>query len=270
METPQQLVDHVRQFKPGTEVKVVFYREGKRMEKTLVLGVRPGTGLTVRPAAPKEAAPPEAFLGLAPVPLTKEVAALAGTDRGVLVNSLPDESPAAKAGLQPGNVIVSVGGKEVGSPEDLVRIVGEHKPGDAVKVVYFRMGKKGTAEVKLGARPAAGGLTEGQIEIPEDVLRSMPELRQFLDEMTKGLQGRVERFRQGNPGVVPPAQPPAAEPYGMGKDIGKILERLDRLDQRLDQIEKRLDQMDKKKSAPRGRHEPHPPPAPPAGSRGQS
>ncbi len=76
-----------------------------------------------------------------------------------------------------------------------------------------------------------------------------PQLRQYLDELSKNMQDRVERFRQAHPDLVPPegAQPPASEPYNVGKDIGKILERLDRIDQRLDQIEKRVDQMEKKK-----------------------
>jgi hypothetical protein len=114
-----------------------------------------------------------------------------------------------------------------------------------VKVVYFRSGKKGTAEVKLGARPAERG--QPDMGIPEDVLRSMPELRQMLDELSKNMRGRIDTFRQERPGVVAPVQPPTAEPYDVGKDIGKILERLDRLDRRLDQIEKRLDPLEKKK-----------------------
>ncbi len=160
MENPQQLVAQVRQYKPGASVKIVFFREGKRMEKTVTLGVRPGSAPEILPLVPKEAPTAEAYLGVVSEPLSKEVAAIAGTERGVLIKSLPDESPAAKASLQPGDVIVSVGGQDVGSPEDLVRIVGSHKPGDAVKVVYFRSGKKASAEVKLGTRPVAAGQPE--------------------------------------------------------------------------------------------------------------
>jgi len=36
------------------------------------------------------------------------------------------------------------------------------------------------------------------------------------------------------------------EPYGVGKDIGQILERLERLDKRLGDIERRLDRLEKK------------------------
>jgi membrane-associated protease RseP (regulator of RpoE activity) len=254
IETPQELVDRVREQKPGAEVKVVYYREGKRIEKNVKLGVRPGTEPVIRPLtpAPKE---PEGgvFLGLVPATVTKDAAGIAGTEHGALVSSIPDESPAAKAGLEPGDVIVSIGGKEIGSPEELIKAVGEHKPGEVVKVVYLRSGKKKTAEVKLGARPAERGQPE--MNIPDEVLRNMPELRQFLDEMRKGMEGRMTQPREGRPNLTIPAiplvprEPPslATEPYGVGKDIGKILERLDQLDRRLDQIEKRLDQMEKKK-----------------------
>jgi len=227
IEMPQELVDRVREQKPGTETKVVFYREGKRMEKTVALGVRPGSAADVLPA-PK-AAGAEVFMGLALAPVTKEIAELSGAKSGALVSSLPDESPAAKAGLQPGDVIVSIGGKEVGSPDDLIRLIGEHKPGDVVTVIYFRMGKKGSVDVNLGARPAGRG--QPDMGIPDDILRGMPELRQFLDEMRKGLDNRA-----GRPNLVIPPAP--AEPYGMGKDIGKILERLDKIEKRLDQMEK--------------------------------
>jgi tetrahydromethanopterin S-methyltransferase subunit G len=39
----------------------------------------------------------------------------------------------------------------------------------------------------------------------------------------------------------------ATEPYDIGKDMGRIMERLEQMDRRLGEIEKRLDQIEKKK-----------------------
>jgi len=68
--------------------------------------------------------------------------------QGAQVASVEDGSPAAKAGIQVGDVIVSLGGKEAGSANlrDLVRA---HGPGDKVEVVYLRGAEKITRTVEL-------------------------------------------------------------------------------------------------------------------------
>jgi hypothetical protein len=258
-ESPEQLSAHVRQYKPGASVKVILFREGKRLEKTVTLGAMPALG-ELRSTPSAEAPAGEGFLGVAAAPLTAEMMEIAGADHGVLINSLPDESPAAKAGLLPGDVITMIDGKDVSSPADLVATVRLHKPGDVLKVTYFRMGKKRTADVKLGKRPAeergterlrpfegAPGMTPG--ELPEELRKQMPELRQYLDQLNRDLEGRGLRLRPTPPSTTSPeaGRTPMSEPYGVGKDIGKILERLDQINQRLEQIERRLDQLEKKK-----------------------
>jgi membrane-associated protease RseP (regulator of RpoE activity) len=267
VESPEQLVARVRQFKPGTNIKVIFYRGGKLMEKTVTLGSVPGLSeLRPSPVQPKEVTTGEGFLGVSAAPLTAEMMEIAGTDHGALINSLPDESPAAKAGLLPGDVITTIDGKDVNSPTDLVATVRPHKPGDVLKVTYYRMGKKRTADVKLGKRPAeepnmerlrpfpiTPGMKPG--DLPEELRKNLPELRQYLDQLNRDMEGRGQRLRPTPPGTTPPGTttpepgrtPMMTEPYGVGKDIGKILERLDQINQRLDQIEKRLDQLEKKK-----------------------
>ncbi len=61
--------------------------------------------------------------------------------------------PAAKAGLQPGDRVVSVAGVSVTTPPDVVRAVNQHAPGEAVEVVVERGGKQLTFAVTIAARP---------------------------------------------------------------------------------------------------------------------
>jgi hypothetical protein len=273
---PQQFVDLVRNHKPGDRIEIAWTRGGREMGKKITLAARPerGPATTRREEERSEEQATEAYMGVLAAPLTEEVAQLAGTDKGVLINSLTDDSPAAKASLLPGDVITAIDGKGISAPAELIDRIRGHKPGDTVRVDYYRSGKAHTAEVKLGARPAEQRLREGGrfFRVPEGLGEQVPELRNYMDQLRRWLEeGRARRGEQLPPGQVPnipmpvpvpetpqypqrphvtPLPPEAprlrAEPYDMGKDVGKILERLDRIDKRLGDIERRLDRLDKK------------------------
>ena len=72
-----------------------------------------------------------------------------GLEEGAYLVQITPDSPAAKAGLQVGDVIVVADGKPIQSWDQLVVIIQEHKPGDTIGVTYFRGAKKLTASVKL-------------------------------------------------------------------------------------------------------------------------
>ncbi len=63
-------------------------------------------------------------------------------------------SPAAQAGLQPGDLITAIGGTAVGSTEDFISKIGGYSPGTTVTLTVDRSGKTLHIKVKLGARPA--------------------------------------------------------------------------------------------------------------------
>ena len=58
-------------------------------------------------------------------------------------------SPAAKAGIVSGNVIVEVNGTPIKDARDLARSIGEVRPGDTVKLTIRRNGKIETVQVRL-------------------------------------------------------------------------------------------------------------------------
>ena len=60
---------------------------------------------------------------------------------GALVSSVQDGSPAAKAGLQPGDVVREVDGQRIVSSGDLPAYVGLRQPGEKVQLTVWRQGK---------------------------------------------------------------------------------------------------------------------------------
>ena len=76
-------------------------------------------------------------IGVGVTPLTKQLGEYFGVSggKGLLINSVRENSPAAKAGLRAGDVIVEVEGKQVGETFDLLRIINEKKEGDVTLTV---------------------------------------------------------------------------------------------------------------------------------------
>jgi putative serine protease PepD len=78
---------------------------------------------------------------------------LGSAENGAQVTELVSGKPAAKAGLQVGDVITAFGGKKIGSVDTLRFAVEAKKPGDAVSVTFLRDGKSRTVTVTLASRP---------------------------------------------------------------------------------------------------------------------
>ena len=74
-------------------------------------------------------------------------------DKGVYVFQLTLNGPCGKAGLQRGDIILKLDGKETNSVSDLREKVAEHKVGDTVKITYDRNGSEQSADVVLEEMP---------------------------------------------------------------------------------------------------------------------
>ncbi|MDO4592060.1 MAG: PDZ domain-containing protein, partial [Comamonadaceae bacterium] len=75
--------------------------------------------------------------------VTKEVAESIGLGnaKGALVSAVEPDSPAAKAGIEPGDIIVKYDGKAIDKVADLPRLVGNTKPGTKSAITVFRRGQ---------------------------------------------------------------------------------------------------------------------------------
>jgi S1-C subfamily serine protease len=71
----------------------------------------------------------------------------------IVIEGVMPDSPAEKAGLKAGDTIVSVNKVAPKDRDDLVKTVGQHKPGDKLTVVIKRDGKEQTFVVTLAERP---------------------------------------------------------------------------------------------------------------------
>jgi hypothetical protein len=86
------------------------------------------------------------FLGVDLVDITPELRRhyQAGDDAGVLVSRVEENSPAAQAGLEVGDVLVAIDGKAVDSAWDLRQLVAPRKAGDAIALEVVRDGSHRT------------------------------------------------------------------------------------------------------------------------------
>lgn len=85
------------------------------------------------------------------------VALAAAPDGGALVQQVADGSPAADAGLRPGDVLVRVGDVDVDDPDAVVARVQAAAVGERLTVAYLRDGTEQQATVTLAALPPSGG-----------------------------------------------------------------------------------------------------------------
>jgi S1-C subfamily serine protease len=134
---------------------------------------------------------------------------------GVLVRQVEEGSPAAAAGLRPGDIVVKFDGEAVTNPAELRREVRRHDAGEEVKVEYLRGGKSGSAKVTLANAEAEG-------EPGPHALA-----RRFHDDVGRGLH-RVRELRVGGErgflGVV--AQPltgKLGEYFGVKENEGALV-----------------------------------------------
>ena len=98
-----------------------------------------------------------AYLGLTPGELTAQIAAQLGIEAGsgVVVLAADADGPAGKAGIRPGDVLASMEGVELTTPEKLLAELRKRNPGDTVGFKVKRGDQTLDIKVDLTDRPAA-------------------------------------------------------------------------------------------------------------------
>jgi len=127
------------------------------------------------------------YLGVVLQPLTEELAASFGAEgkKGALVSEVAPDSPAAKAGLKAGDIVLEVDGRAVDGPSDVARAVGLAAPGRKARITLWRDRAQKTVEVVLAEAPGE-----------RQVSRLGFEVRPLTPELARELN------RRGTEGVV--------------------------------------------------------------------
>lgn len=92
------------------------------------------------------------WLGVNIRPMTEEVANVLGYDspKGAVIEAVSEDSPAAKAGLKRGDIIMSFGKTEVTDLRDLTRAVATTEPEQSTQMKVLRKGEELTLDVTVG------------------------------------------------------------------------------------------------------------------------
>lgn len=85
--------------------------------------------------------------------------------KGVVLTSIGKDSPAEKAGLQQGDVIVKLNGEKLERVNDLQQKVAESTPGSKVKIEVFRQGRFLKKTVTVGKRPQTASVSGDPTDI---------------------------------------------------------------------------------------------------------
>jgi S1-C subfamily serine protease len=155
----------------GQKVTLTVLRDGRERQVEVTIAARPGAQAEANPAASETAPAGSAWLGIAGVTVSPEVAKAAGLaedQQGVLIEEISSGSPADKAGLHGstkpvtvqgqrlmvgGDVITAWDGHPVTQMEELRTRIGEAQVGQEVTLTVLRDGEQVQVQVTLAARP---------------------------------------------------------------------------------------------------------------------
>jgi C-terminal processing protease CtpA/Prc len=164
--TPDDLRGAIREKSPGDIVTLEIVRGGKRQSVEVTLGsqtTREIKKIIIEDDDDFEEAYPgkahkfmerakRGYAGVHLQELGEGLAKYFKVDKGVLISDVEKDSPAQKAGLEAGDVIVRIDGDATEDAGDVRRLVRRHEPGETAKFEIVRKGKTQTVEVKLGER----------------------------------------------------------------------------------------------------------------------
>jgi serine protease DegQ len=95
------------------------------------------------------------YFGVEPEDITPDVAQMLKLERsdGVVLKGVQRSSPAGRAGLEPGDVIVAINGEKVGNSRGMLNQIAQLPPGSNASVRVLRAGREVDVPVTVGERP---------------------------------------------------------------------------------------------------------------------
>ncbi|HEX6204014.1 MAG TPA: PDZ domain-containing protein, partial [Thermoanaerobaculia bacterium] len=141
VEDTRDLIDYVSAQPPGTTVRLRVWRDGEARVVPVELEERPSNGAVVEEPTEGEGGGIE-WLGIRYQELTRELReghGLPESAQGVIVTRIEPDSPLADEGVQPGDLIVEVGGQPVRSAAELEQRIGDAPAGAFLRLYVQRI-----------------------------------------------------------------------------------------------------------------------------------
>ena len=131
----------------------IFTRSGGFMGLSFAIPI--DVALNVADQLKKAGKVSRGWLGVVIQEVNKDLAESFGLDKpsGALVAQLVEDGPAAKGGLQVGDVILSLNGQSINESADLPHLVGNMKPGDKINLDVIRNGQRKSLSMAVGNLP---------------------------------------------------------------------------------------------------------------------
>ena len=224
----QMLRNEIRMRRLGESVTIKIERKGKTEEIKVRLGeysekdifqeferkfprlFAPKLLEPLKPTVPVE---PELFrwgfenrryIGVYIQDLNEELSEHFGVKKGtgLLVSKINEDSPAEKAGLKVGDVIVKADGKRVETTNELVDLIQDKERGEKIKIVFLRDRKERSAEVEIEEEERRGSFfSTGGREVFFNSLDDYQEkfqnqYRKWQDEYSKKNKERIEKWNK--------------------------------------------------------------------------
>jgi len=164
------------------------------------------------------------WLGVGIQPLTPELAKKFGVaeGEGVLVNEVFEKDPAAEAGIKPGDIILTIDGSVVDSPNKLSRLIGALPPGAAPKIEVVRDFTRHILTVPLSERRDTAVVAS----LPQS--RTEVKLGLDLQDLSAGL---AEKFKlRETRGVLITKVDPGSLAHAEGLREGDLIKEVNRAD----------------------------------------
>lgn len=147
--------------------------------------------------------------------------------RALSSRARPEDGPAAKAGLEPGDVILEFNGQKLSATRQLPRIVAETPLGTKANVPYWRNGKNATTKVEVGELEKAeqDGLLE-TADVAKDVKpgqgTEIPTMGVTVSSLSPALRESYE-IPDSAKGVVVTDVKPGGESAAKGLTAGDVI-----------------------------------------------
>ena len=247
----------------GATVNITILRDSKELDLAVQLGEPPAdarlgpAAVVGSPGGGASVLTGRASLGITVLPLTPEAREKNGltVNRGAFISAIRQDSPADRAGLPLGGVIVAIDGRRIDTADELVQIIRGARPGQELELTYYQGDKLARKTVKLAPTVDAatipigsGGLVgPGPAGGPGIIGPDRPFLRR-VEKIVGGIGGGGLGPALGAPGLAPPGLGPVG-PAMEPADVANLRQTIDNLQAQVRLMEDRLRTLEAKLDA---------------------